>query len=67
MENDNQAAEVVTCELVGPDDALDVPVGPEEVVIEHREGEGVRSVLSLQHHVLVVAFEVRIGDVVLKN
>ncbi len=63
----NIEANDITCELVGSDDTLDVPVWPEEVVVKDREGEGVRGVLGLQHDMLVLAVKVGVGDVVLIN
>ena len=54
-----------TCELVGSDDSLDVPVAPEEVVVKYGQGEGVGSVFSLQNDVLVLAVKIGEGDVVL--
>ncbi len=63
----NMEANKITCELVGSDDALDVPVWPEEVVVKDREREGVRGVLGLQHDMLVLAVKVGVGDVVLIN
>jgi hypothetical protein len=54
-----------TCKFVGPDDSLDVPVTPEEVVIKDREREGVRGVLSLKYDVLVLSVKVGVRDVIL--
>jgi hypothetical protein len=56
-----------TCEFVCPDNALDVPVGPEEVVVNDGQGEGVGRALGFEHDVLVLAVKVRVGDVVLEG
>ncbi len=42
-----------------------MPITPEEVVINDREREGVRGMLSLEHNMLVLSVKVGESDVIL--
>ena len=51
-------------ELVGLDDGLQVPVGPEQIVVKDTQGKHMRSLISLQDVFDVLAIVVREGNVV---
>ena len=60
-----QHLDVLPRELVGAEDGLAVPVGPEEGVVQDGEGEDVLDLVgALEHVVPVLAVEVAVGDVV---
>ena len=58
---------MLTSKFVSSDNALDMPIAPEEMIIKDREREGVRGVLGFQDDVLVLAVKVGVRDVVLQK